>query len=65
MDGVLKTVFSKIKMEGGLINRHDFDKTMKEVLGSLMLQLEGKPITIKNSSVVDPSSNSVGNAIAF
>lgn len=57
MDSVLKTVFSKIDLDhGGTVTKPEFDKTMLEVLGSLMLQLDGKPIAINNSSIIDKSS---------
>jgi hypothetical protein len=54
MDDNLKTVFSKIDLDhGGYIDKQEFDKTMLEILGSLMLQLEGKPVAIQNSRVID------------
>ncbi|CAM6087385.1 unnamed protein product [Calypogeia fissa] len=57
MDSVMKTVFSKIDLNHEeTVSKQEFDKTMLEALGSLMLQLEGKPIAINNSRILEDSA---------
>ncbi|KAG6543241.1 hypothetical protein Mapa_015492 [Marchantia paleacea] len=54
VDDVLQQIFAKFNLDDGeSIGQEDFEKCMMEVLGSLMLQLEGKPISIKSSKIVD------------
>lgn len=54
VDDVLQQIFEKFNLDDGeSISQEDFEKCMMEVLGSLMLQLEGKPISIKSSKIVD------------
>ncbi|KAJ7518604.1 hypothetical protein O6H91_20G000400 [Diphasiastrum complanatum] len=45
----------KVAQEGkqGSMNQEEFEKSLLAILGSIMLQLQGKPITIKKSSIVN------------
>ena len=48
--------------DGKIMNEEEFKKTMAEILGCIMLQLEGKPIFVLSNSVVNEplaSSSSV------
>jgi len=57
MDNVVNEAFQVIDADtGGNVDRPEFDKCLLEVLGSIMLQLQGKPIGIKSSGVVPPGS---------
>ncbi|KAF8045836.1 hypothetical protein N665_4348s0003 [Sinapis alba] len=38
--------------DGKMVKEEEFKKTMAEILGSIMLQLEGKPISVSSNSVV-------------
>lgn len=55
MDNVVNEAFQVIDADtGGNVDRPEFDKCLLEVVGSIMLQLQGKPIGIKTSGVVPP-----------
>lgn len=56
MDSVVNECFKMIDGDAaGRVNREEFNKSMLEVLGGVMLQLEGKPIGVKSSAVVPPA----------
>ncbi|KAG7539778.1 EF-hand domain pair [Arabidopsis thaliana x Arabidopsis arenosa] len=38
--------------DGNMVKEEEFKKTMAEILGSIMLQLEGNPISVSSNSVV-------------
>jgi len=38
--------------DGNVVKEEEFKKTMAEILGSIMLQLEGSPISVSSNSVV-------------
>ncbi|KAI0500820.1 hypothetical protein KFK09_019037 [Dendrobium nobile] len=44
--------------EGKLVNEEEFQQLMKEILGCIMLQLEGNPIFVSSNSVVHETLNS-------
>jgi len=46
----------------GRVDRPGFDKCMLEVLGGVMLQLEGKPIAVASSAVVPPEKEGIINS---
>lgn len=53
MDKVVNEVFKMINADDGkLVKEDEFKKLMTEILGSIMLQLEGNPISISTNSVV-------------
>ncbi|KAH7574935.1 hypothetical protein ACOSP7_005738 [Xanthoceras sorbifolium] len=53
MDKVVGEVFKMINADDGKIIKEDeFKKLLTEILGSIMLQLEGNPISISSNSVV-------------
>lgn len=62
MDKVIDEVLKMVDADDGKLVREDeFKKLLLEILGSIMLQLEGNPVSISTNSVVhepltDPSS---------
>lgn len=59
MDKVISEVFKMVGADGGgLLNEKEFNKMMLEVLGSIMLQLEGNSIRVSSVAVVAASSTS-------
>ncbi|CAO2813845.1 unnamed protein product [Amaranthus hypochondriacus] len=62
MDKVINEVLKMVDADDGKLVREDeFKKLLLEILGSIMLQLEGNPVSISTNSVVheplaDPSS---------
>ncbi|TXG64721.1 hypothetical protein EZV62_011715 [Acer yangbiense] len=53
MDKVVSEVFKMVNCDDGKIIKEDeFKKILLEILGSIMLQLEGNPISISSNSVV-------------
>lgn len=53
MDKVVTDVFNMVSADDGKIVREDeFKKLLTEILGSIMLQLEGSPISVASNSVV-------------
>lgn len=51
-----KMIMEALKMvngdDGKMVKEEEFKKTMAEILGSIMLQLEGNPISVSSNSVV-------------
>lgn len=55
MDSIVDEAFKMIDEDAkGRVEKHEFDKCMLEVLGGVMLQLQGKPIGVSSSAVVPP-----------
>lgn len=55
MDSVVDEAFKMIDEDAkGRVEKPEFDKCMLEVLGGVMLQLQGKPIGVSSSAVVPP-----------
>ena len=53
MDKVVDEVFKMFNADDGkLVKEDEFKNLLTEILGSLMLQLEGNPISISSNSVV-------------
>lgn len=53
MDKVIAEVFKMLEADDGkIVKEEEFKKIMTEVLGSIMLQLEGNPVSISTNSVV-------------
>ncbi|KAK9287070.1 hypothetical protein L1049_015479 [Liquidambar formosana] len=53
MDKVVTDVFKMVDADDGKIVKEDeFKKILTEILGSIMLQLEGNPISVSSNSVV-------------
>jgi len=67
MDSVVNECFKMIDGDAsGRVDREGFNKSMLEVLGGIMLQLEGKPIGVKSSAVVPPArAGSVSSGLPF
>lgn len=57
MDSVVNECFKMIDEDSptGRVDQEGFNKSMLEVLGGVMLQLQGKPINVKSSAVVPPA----------
>lgn len=62
MDKIINDVFKMVRADDGkLMKEEEFKKVLLEILGSIMLQLQGNPISVSINSVVheplaDPSS---------
>lgn len=62
MDNVINEVLKMVGADDGkLVKEEEFKKLLLEILGSMMLQLEGNPVSVSTNSVVheplaDPSS---------
>lgn len=53
MDKVVGDVFKMVNADDGKVVKDDeFKKILTEILGSIMLQLEGNPISVSSNSVV-------------
>ncbi|KAK4258529.1 hypothetical protein QN277_004971 [Acacia crassicarpa] len=53
MDKVIGEVFKMIDADNGkMVKDEEFKKMLTEILGSIMLQLEGNPISVSSNSVV-------------
>lgn len=53
MDKVIGEVFKLVSADDAkLVKEEEFKKTLTEILGSIMLQLEGNPIAVASNSVV-------------
>lgn len=53
MDKVIGEVFKMVSADDAkLVKEDEFKKILTEILGSLMLQLEGNPISVSSNSVV-------------
>ncbi|XP_057813371.1 uncharacterized protein LOC131027352 [Cryptomeria japonica] len=62
MDEVISEVFKMVRAdEGGVLNENEFNKLMLQILGSIMLQLEGNSIHVSSVEVV--SSSLTGNIL--
>lgn len=47
--------------DGKMLKEEEFKKTVAEILGSIMLQLEGSPISVSSNSVVhEPLTSATG-----
>ncbi|KAI5592331.1 hypothetical protein BDE02_04G143600 [Populus trichocarpa] len=60
MDNVISEMLKMMNADDGkLVQEDEFKKVLTEILGSIMLQLEGSPISISSNSVVhEPLANS-------
>lgn len=67
MDATVNEAFKLIDDDAtGRVDKPGFDKCMLEVLGGIMLQLEGKPIGVKSSAVVPPDrTGSIASGMPF
>lgn len=67
MDTVVNESFKMIDGDAnGRVDKEGFDKSMLEVLGGIMLQLEGQPIGVKSSAVVPPErAGSISSGLPF
>ncbi|KAG0504941.1 hypothetical protein M758_N007000 [Ceratodon purpureus] len=67
MDNIVNESFKLIDDDAaGRVDKPAFDKCMLEVLGGVMLQLEGKNIEVKSSAVVPPGrENSINTGMPF
>jgi len=55
MDRVVAEIFKMVEAdEGGVLKQNEFNKLVLEILGSLMLQLEGNPILVSSNAAVKP-----------
>lgn len=53
MDKVAADAFNMITADDGkMVKEDEFKKLLAEILGSIMLQLEGNPISVSSNSVV-------------
>lgn len=53
MDKVIADVFKMLDADdGNIVKEEEFKKLLVEILGSIMLQLDGKPISVSTNSVV-------------
>lgn len=53
MDKVVQDAFNLVNADDGkLLKEDEFKKILTEILGSIMLQLEGNPISVYSNSVV-------------
>lgn len=53
MDKIVVDVFNMMNADDGkLLKEDEFKKILTEILGTIMLQLEGNPISIYSNSVV-------------
>lgn len=63
IDSVVNETFKMIDDDAdGKVDKPGFDKYMVEVLGGVMLQLEGKPVGVASSAVVSPEKEGVINS---
>ncbi|XP_010920262.1 uncharacterized protein [Elaeis guineensis] len=53
VDAVVNEAFKMVNADDGkIVDEAEFKKTLTEILGSVMLQLEGNPVSISSNSVV-------------
>lgn len=53
MDKIIAEALKMLEADDGkVVKEEEFKKTMGEVLGSIMLQLEGNPVSVSTNSVV-------------
>lgn len=53
MDKVVSGVFQMMNADDGkMVKEDEFKKLLTEILGGIMLQLEGNPISVSTNSVV-------------
>lgn len=53
VDAVVNDALKLVNADDGkIVDEAEFKKTLTEILGSLMLQLEGNPISVSSNSVV-------------
>lgn len=53
MDKVIEDGFKMVNADDGkMVKEDEFKKLLTEILGSIMLQLEGNPISVSTNSVV-------------
>lgn len=53
MDDMIREALKMVNGDDGkMVKEEEFKKTMAEILGSIMLQLEGSPISVSSNSVV-------------
>ena len=53
MDKVVTNVFNMMNADDGkAVKEDEFKKLLTEILGGIMLQLEGSPISVSSNSVV-------------
>jgi len=53
MDELINNVLKMLEADDGkLVKEEEFKKLMVEILGNIMLQLEGKPLSVSANSVV-------------
>ncbi|XP_077231391.1 calcium-binding EF-hand family protein [Tasmannia lanceolata] len=65
MDQVVGDVLKMVDADDGkTVDEDEFKKLMKEILGSIMLQLEGNPISISSNSVVHGPLSSASSLFA-
>ncbi|XP_009337926.2 uncharacterized protein LOC103930325 isoform X2 [Pyrus x bretschneideri] len=58
MDKVVQDAFNMVNADDGkLLKEDEFKKLLTEILGSIMLQLEGNPISVHSNSVVHEPLN--------
>lgn len=59
MDRVVSEIFKMVAAdEGGVLKQNEFNKLLLEILGSLMLQLEGNPISVSSNAVAKSDNKS-------
>ncbi|XP_031493802.1 uncharacterized protein LOC116259931 isoform X1 [Nymphaea colorata] len=59
MDAITGEVFKMVKAEeGSTLNQEEFNQLMLEIISSIMLQLEGNPVTVSSNAVVNEPLNS-------
>lgn len=60
VDGVVNEAFKMAKADDGVaVDEAEFKKLLTEILGAIMLQLDGNPISVSTNTVVhEPMSTS-------
>lgn len=59
VDTIVNEAFKMVSADDGkILNEDEFKKIMTEILGSIMLQLEGNPVFVSSNSVVHEASSS-------
>lgn len=62
IDGVVSEIFKMVEAdEGGVLKQNEFNKLLLQILGSLMLQLEGNPITVSSNALVKSQNDDSDN----
>lgn len=53
MDSIINDAFKMVNADDGkMVKEDEFKKILAEILGAIMLQLEGNPISVSSNSVV-------------